>query len=561
MAKTLTIDSTDYEIPEQGDPTIGWGTAATNWMEAVTNKAFFVSGGSYTLSADLDFGASFGLIANYYKSSSADIADSGEIRLANGDSIGWRNAANDANLLLALDSDDLQFNGVDLVDVSSSQTLTNKTLTSPTIGGLTASRALETDGSGNIQVSAVTAAELNYLDGVTSAIQTQIDGKLTDPMTTDGDLIIENSGPARLAIGSSGQVLKVGAGGLPEWGAVAGSGDVVGPSSSTDLAIPRFNGTGGDTLEESGITTAENGALNFTRQSLAVSGNSNGYQYIGITDTSSPRTITLQDADKVAGRMIYIKDESGGAQSNNITISPASGTIDGESSKVISQNYGSTIVTSDGSNWFTVGVRQMIDYSIYSYFNTNSQGRISLSGATLTSGSASVTVSDTSELQVGMYVRESGGDIPDATQIISIDSGTTFTMSNDATGSGSVTLIAGENVDPSLAGGVIKSGAGKVYKAFLQAALSGNLYGERNVLFYDKASYATYDLDTPIFMLSHKNNDSTTKVASTPTIFDVPDGLSFSNGLAYLVFQDINFTSANNYTDGALGINLNVLYT
>lgn len=48
------------------------------------------------------------------------------------------------------------------------------------ITGFTASRALETDGSGNLQVSAVTSTELNYLDGVTSAIQTQIDSKLDD---------------------------------------------------------------------------------------------------------------------------------------------------------------------------------------------------------------------------------------------------------------------------------------------------------------------------------------------------------------------------------------------
>ena len=42
---------------------------------------------------------------------------------------------------------------------------------------LTADRALISDGSGNYAVSAVTATELGYLDGVTSAIQTQLDAK------------------------------------------------------------------------------------------------------------------------------------------------------------------------------------------------------------------------------------------------------------------------------------------------------------------------------------------------------------------------------------------------
>jgi hypothetical protein len=46
-----------------------------------------------------------------------------------------------------------------------------------TTGNLTASRALASDGSGKVAVSDVTATELGYLDGVTSAIQTQLDSK------------------------------------------------------------------------------------------------------------------------------------------------------------------------------------------------------------------------------------------------------------------------------------------------------------------------------------------------------------------------------------------------
>lgn len=42
---------------------------------------------------------------------------------------------------------------------------------------LTASRALVSDGSGKVAVSAVTSTELGYLDGVTSNVQTQLDGK------------------------------------------------------------------------------------------------------------------------------------------------------------------------------------------------------------------------------------------------------------------------------------------------------------------------------------------------------------------------------------------------
>ena len=58
---------------------------------------------------------------------------------------------------------------------------------------LTASRALVSGSGGKIEVSAVTSTELGYVDGVTSAIQTQIDSKqatITGAATTidDADL-------------------------------------------------------------------------------------------------------------------------------------------------------------------------------------------------------------------------------------------------------------------------------------------------------------------------------------------------------------------------------------
>jgi hypothetical protein len=45
------------------------------------------------------------------------------------------------------------------------------------LAAVTASRALVSDGSGFVSASAVTSTELGYVSGVTSAIQTQIDGK------------------------------------------------------------------------------------------------------------------------------------------------------------------------------------------------------------------------------------------------------------------------------------------------------------------------------------------------------------------------------------------------
>lgn len=55
--------------------------------------------------------------------------------------------------------------------------------TSIASANLTASRALISDASGKVAVSAVTSTEIGYLDGVTSAIQTQLNGKAASSHT------------------------------------------------------------------------------------------------------------------------------------------------------------------------------------------------------------------------------------------------------------------------------------------------------------------------------------------------------------------------------------------
>jgi hypothetical protein len=77
--------------------------------------------------------------------------------------------------------------------------------------------------------SGVTATELGYVDGVTSAIQTQVDAKIAKTLTTTTGDIIYASGantPARLGVGSTGNVLTV-SGGVPAWAAPAGGGKVL----------------------------------------------------------------------------------------------------------------------------------------------------------------------------------------------------------------------------------------------------------------------------------------------------------------------------------------------
>ena len=79
-----------------------------------------------------------------------------------------------------------------------------------------------------------------------------------------------------------------------------------------------------------------------------------GQSVIGVTDTTSARTITLATADMKPGRIMIIKDETGAAATHNITVA-TQGTekIDGQDTITITANYGVLRVYSDGSNWFT----------------------------------------------------------------------------------------------------------------------------------------------------------------------------------------------------------------
>jgi hypothetical protein len=92
--------------------------------------------------------------------------------------------------------------------------------------------------------STVSATEIGYLDGVTSAIQTQLDAKTAkSTLTTTGDIYYASAAntPARLGIGTASQILAVNSGATaPEWVAAPSSGDkpVLQPSQSTFYIKP-----------------------------------------------------------------------------------------------------------------------------------------------------------------------------------------------------------------------------------------------------------------------------------------------------------------------------------
>jgi len=82
------------------------------------------------------------------------------------------------------------------------------------------------------------------------------------PLTSKGDIYTFTTVNERLAVGSNGQILTANNAqptGL-EWTTLA-AGDVNGPVSSTDNAIPKFDGTGGDTIQNTSVTIDDDNRL------------------------------------------------------------------------------------------------------------------------------------------------------------------------------------------------------------------------------------------------------------------------------------------------------------
>lgn len=77
--------------------------------------------------------------------------------------------------------------------------------------------------------------------------------------------------------------------------------------------------------------------------------------YIGVTSTSTPITITMPGIFGTTGIWMIVKDESGGAGTNNITINTSDGSLlDGHSTFIIDSNYGSAMFISRAGNWWVV---------------------------------------------------------------------------------------------------------------------------------------------------------------------------------------------------------------
>ena len=184
------------------------------------------------------------------------------------------------------------------------------------MNNLTGNFALQTGPLKEIEESATTSTELGFVSGVTSAIQTQLNGKLTSPLTTEGDLIIRDASiETRLPIGTNNQILT-------------------------------SNGTTALWLDPAGGSASFTTVTKTAATTLATSGEDN----VIADATTADFTITLPTAVGNNG-LTYKISKSTAA---NVVTVDADGTeeIGGELTYDVESINDSIIIASDGSDWF-----------------------------------------------------------------------------------------------------------------------------------------------------------------------------------------------------------------
>lgn len=192
MSIPLVVNGATFNYPVNFDE--NWGIEATGWAQAITNGVLQRQGGNFPLTADVNFGASFGIIAAYYKSRTVNIASTGVLRLAKTDDVSWRNNANSADLPLGINgSDQLTFNGVAIAPgtVTSIIGTVHQIIASASIGAVTLSTPQNIDTTSSPTFASLTlSSPLPAASGGTGVSSL---GNLTDA-GTDGIIVTGGTG-------------------------------------------------------------------------------------------------------------------------------------------------------------------------------------------------------------------------------------------------------------------------------------------------------------------------------------------------------------------------------
>lgn len=195
MSIDITFNGVEYSVPQFRDT--NYANELTQFFVAIPNGTLQPTGGTFTLLSEVDFGASFGLKSLYVKSRGSNPSTAGIFRMASAESIGWRNNANGANLLLTTNaSDELLFNGNQVLTgsgpssyVSSITGTANQVIASGATGAVTLSLPQSIATTSNLRFGSLTlngAADASALLTLASTTQGFLPPRMT---TAERDLI------------------------------------------------------------------------------------------------------------------------------------------------------------------------------------------------------------------------------------------------------------------------------------------------------------------------------------------------------------------------------------
>lgn len=147
---------------------------------------------------------------------------------------------------------------------------------------------------------------------------------------------------------------------------LADPGYIVGPGSAVDHTLPRFDATTGklvegsnttlsdtDDLDLPGILTTHSGKV-IKERVVTIAGAvtiTTADDLVVVNKTVGAATVVNLPATPTTGQTFIVHDGKGDAATNNITITPAAGNINGGATLVINANYGTAVCTYNGTQW------------------------------------------------------------------------------------------------------------------------------------------------------------------------------------------------------------------
>ena len=243
---------------------------------------------------------------------------------------------------------------IESAGVSSFNALTGAVIYFPSLGtvnnqtGVTAYTTLPSDNGALVVVNDASpvAITLGYVPATPYFVDISNQGTITATITpTQGTI----NGLASITLAPGGLIdLYFDGTNWESSQAGAAVGGVTQIIAGTNVTISPPSGLGIVTINASAVATVSYHLVTSASYSATATDRIIGVNFAGAV------TITLVSTASVpAGTVVIVKDESGNAGTNNITINPQGGqTIEGVSDQVIVGNYDLRQMYSNGSNWF-----------------------------------------------------------------------------------------------------------------------------------------------------------------------------------------------------------------